>query len=100
MIANIGLLAGLALLIYLALRGVNIVFASLLCSLVIVLTNQLPIAESFSQSYAFGPLGAFSFAGKFFILFICGSIFGRVMAESYAAASLANAMAQRLGAHR
>ena len=100
MIANIGLVAGLALLIYLALRGVNIVFASLLCSLVIVLTNQLPIAESFSQSYAFGPLGAFSFAGKFFILFICGSIFGRVMAESYAAASLANAMAQRLGAHR
>jgi H+/gluconate symporter-like permease len=100
LIANIGLIAGLALLIVLALRGVNIVFASLLCSLVVVLTNQLPIAESFSQSYAFGPLGAFSFAGKFFILFICGSIFGRVMAESYAAASLANAMATRLGAHR
>jgi H+/gluconate symporter-like permease len=100
LIANIGLIAGLALLIALALRGVNIVFSSLLCSLVIVISNQLPIAESFSQFYAFGPLGAFSFAGKFFILFICGSIFGRVMAESYAAASLANAMATRLGAHR
>ena len=100
MIANIGLIASLGLLIWLALRGVNIVFASLLCSLVIVVTNQLPVADSFMQSYAFGPLGAFSFAGKFFILFICGSIFGRVMAESYAAASLANAMATRLGAHR
>jgi H+/gluconate symporter-like permease len=100
LIANIGLLAALALLIMLALRGVNIVFASLVCSLVIVVTNQLPIAESFTQSYAFGPLGAFSFAGKFFILFICGSIFGRVMADSLAAASLANAMALRLGAHR
>ena len=49
MIANIGLLAALGLLIYLALRGVNIVFASLLCSLVIVITTQLPIAESFSD---------------------------------------------------
>jgi H+/gluconate symporter-like permease len=100
LIANIGLIASLGLLIWLALRGVNIVFASLLCSLVIVVTNQLPVADSFMQSYAFGPLGAFSFAGKFFILFICGSIFGRVMAESLAAASLANAMATRLGAHR
>ncbi|MEP5765163.1 MAG: GntP family permease [Halieaceae bacterium] len=100
MIANIGLLAALGLLIVLALRGVNIIFASLLGALLIVVTNQLPLAASFSDYYAFGPLGAFSFAGKFFILFVCGSIFGRVMGESYAAASLANALSLKLGAHR
>ena len=42
--AYVGLLGSLALLIWLALRGVNIVFASLLCSLLIILTNDLPLA--------------------------------------------------------
>ena len=39
--AYLGLLAGLALLIYLAMRGVNILFASLLCGLVVAATNGL-----------------------------------------------------------
>jgi H+/gluconate symporter-like permease len=96
----LGLLVGLALLIYLALRGVNILFASLLCGLVVALSNGLPVAEAFSQHYATGPLGTFSFAGKFFLLFIAGAVFGRVMGESKAASSLALALSDRLGADR
>jgi H+/gluconate symporter-like permease len=98
--AYLGLLAGLALLIFLALRGVNILFASLLCGLVVALTNGLPVHEALSQHYASGPLGTFSFAGRFFLLFIAGAIFGRVMGESKAATSIALAMVDRLGAHR
>lgn len=100
MIENLGLIASLALLIILALRGVNIIFASLLSTLLIVITNQLPIAQSFAEYYAFGPLGAFMFAGKFFLLFICGAMFGRVMGESGAASSIAQALTRSLGAHR
>ena len=96
----IGLLAGLALLIYLALRGVNILFASLLCSLVVAVTNGLPIADAFSKHYASGPLGTFSFAGRFFLLFIAGAVFGRVMGESKAATSVALALIQKLGNER
>lgn len=98
--AYIGLLAGLALLIFLALRGVNILFASLLCGLVVALTNGLPVHEAFSTHYASGPLGTFSFAGRFFLLFIAGAIFGRIMGESKAATSIALALVERLGAHR
>lgn len=96
----VGLLGSVGLLIWLALRGVNIIFASLLCSLVVILTNGLPIAEGISDYYSFGPLGAFTFAGKFFLLFAAGAVFGRVMGDSHAASSIALALVRRLGAHR
>lgn len=96
----IGLLAGLALLIWLALRGINVVFASLICALVVIVTNQLPLAEALSQHYALGPLGAFTFAGKFFLLFVTGAVFGRVMGESHAAASIAQGLISLLGKER
>ncbi|NMW32372.1 GntP family permease [Altererythrobacter sp. RZ02] len=100
MIGLLGLLAGLGLLIWLALRDVNIVFASVLCSLVVIATNALPLADSLSNSYAFGDLGAFTFAGRFFLLFAAGAIFGRLMGDSHAATSIAMALVRRLGAHR
>ena len=49
LIAYLGLLAGLGLLIWLALRGVNIIFASVLCSLVVIVTNGLPLAEGLGE---------------------------------------------------
>ena len=85
----LGLLGSVALLIWLALRGINIVFASLLCSLLIILTNGLPVAEGLTDFYAFGSLGAFTFAGKFFLLFVAGAVFGRIMGDSHAASSIA-----------
>lgn len=96
----IGLLASVALLIWLALRGVDIVFSALLCSLLVIVTNGLPIAEGLTSYFSFGPLGAFTFAGKFLLLFVAGAVFGRVMGDSHAAASIALALVKRLGAHR
>jgi H+/gluconate symporter-like permease len=96
----LGLLGSVALLIWLALRGVNIIFASLLCSLLIILSNDLPLADGLTDFYSFGALGAFTFAGKFFLLFAAGAIFGRVMGDSHAASSIALALVRKLGAHR
>jgi len=96
----IGLIGSVALLIWLALRGINIVFAALLCSVVVIATNQLPVAAGLTEYFSFGPLGAFTFAGRFFLLFAAGAMFGRVMGESHAAASIALALVERLGAHR
>ena len=95
-----GLIGSVVLLIWLALRGVNIIFAALLCSLLVILSNGLPLAEGLTDYFSFGPLGAFTFAGKFFLLFASGAIFGRVMGESHAAASIALALVNKLGAHR
>ena len=99
-VAYLGLLAGLVLLIWLALRGVNIIFASVLCSAVVILTNGLPLAEGLGEYYAFGKLGAFTFAGRFFLLFAAGAVFGRIMGDSNAAASIALALVRAWGAHR
>ncbi len=96
----IGLLGSVVLLIWLALRGVNIILSAVICSLLVILTNDLPLADGLTQYFSFGPLGAFTFAGKFFLLFAAGAIFGRVMGESHAASSMALAMVRKLGAHR
>lgn len=100
MLANIGLLLGLSLLIVLALRGMNILVAALLASIVVALTNELSLPRALLEHFPSGPLGAFSFAGRFFILFLCGAVFGRMMAASDAARSIALAITRGLGASR
>ncbi|HBX57975.1 GntP family permease [Pseudomonas sp. UBA2684] len=100
MLGNMGLLAGLALLIFMALRGVNIFIAALLCAAVVALTNGLQLPVALLEYFPFGPLGAFTFAGKFFVLFLCGAIFGKVMAASQAASSIAQAITRSLGTSR
>ncbi|MDA7086623.1 GntP family permease [Pseudomonas sp. SA3-5] len=100
MLGNAGLLVGLALLIFMALRGVNIFIAALLCALVVALSNGLLVPKALLEYFPFGPLGAFTFAGKFFVLFLCGAIFGKVMAASQAASSIAQAITRSLGISR
>ncbi|MDB9999177.1 GntP family permease [Porticoccaceae bacterium] len=95
-----GLLGSVALLIWLALRGVDIIFAALLCSVLVIVSNGLPLAQGLTEYFSFGPLGAFTFAGKFFLLFAAGAMFGRVMGDSHAAASIAMALVRVMGAHR
>lgn len=100
MLAYAGLLAALALLILLALRGANIILASLLATLVVVVSNGLDPVVAYTTTWTSGPLGAFSFAGRFFLLFVTGAAFGRAMADSHAATSIAVSLARTLGASR
>ncbi|QOC23452.1 GntP family permease [Wenzhouxiangella sp. AB-CW3] len=100
MIGNIGLLLGLAALIFMALRGINILVAALVASLIVAVTNQLGMAETLLEYFPAGPLGAFTFAGQFFILFLTGAIFGKMMSTSGAAASVARAVTNWLGVRR
>ncbi|WP_376691798.1 GntP family permease [Wenzhouxiangella sp. EGI_FJ10409] len=100
MIGNIGLLLGLAALIFMALRGINILVAALVASLIVALTNGLGLAPTLLEHFPTGPLGAFTFAGQFFVLFLTGAIFGKMMATSGAAASVAGAIVGWLGVKR
>lgn len=100
MIGTLGLLAALGLLIFMALRGINVILAALICALVVIVTNALPFAQTLSDNFVGGPLGFFSFAGRFFLLFAAGAMFGKIMGESHAATSIAMALANWLGAHR
>jgi len=99
-VQTLGLLVGLGLLIWLALKDVNIIFAAVLCALVVIVTNSLPFAESLTQTFLLSDLGAFTFAGRFFLLFAAGAVFGKIMGDSHAATSVAMALVRSLGAHR
>lgn len=89
MLGVIGVLAAIALVIYLAFRGWSIIPASLLCSLVVILTNGAEIWPSLSGSYADG----FKyFIGAFFLIFIFGALFGKIMGDS----GCANAVSYKL----
>ena len=100
MLANLGLLFSLALLIWLVLRGVNVILASLLAALTVAVSNGLPVADSLLQHYATGRSGAFTFAGQFFLIFFTGAIFGKVMAEGRATTSIALLFRDLLGRER
>jgi H+/gluconate symporter-like permease len=97
MLGNIGVLLGLAALIVMALRGVNVFVASLLSAAIVALTNQQSLAEALAGSYIQSMMG---FAGMFFLLFLAGAVFGRVMGETKAAASIAQALSDALGPER
>lgn len=119
--AAVGVLVGLAVLVVLALRGVNVLVAALIAALVVAFTNQQPLIQAFTQWQGVGgvvsALGAsqesivkalnegfvgsmMGFAGRFLLVFLLGAIFGRIMGESKAAASVALAVSRRLGANR
>jgi hypothetical protein len=57
-IGYLGLVGSVALLIWMALRGVDIMFAAILSALVVIITNVMPLADSLLTGFAAGPLGA------------------------------------------
>lgn len=97
MLGVIGVLVAIALVIYLAFRGWSIIPASLLCSLVVILTNGAEIWPSLSGSYA---EGFKYFIGAFFLIFIFGSLFGKVMGDSGCANSISYKLLNVFGAKR
>jgi H+/gluconate symporter-like permease len=96
----LGIILAVVLFIYLAMRGVSIFLVALICTLVVIFTNNMPLDRSLQEYFPFGPLGAFTFAGNFFLLFMAGAMFGRVIGDSGAASSIALALVKKLGANR
>ncbi len=97
MLGNIGVIAAVLLLIVFALRGVNVIIASLLCAALVALTNGKALASSLSEDYS---TALVSFVGHFFLLFVSGAVFGRVMAESRAALSVSSRLGAMFGPER
>ncbi len=88
-------LLSLALLMYLAFRGVTLlILAPLLPLLAAALTGALPLLATFTQIFMQNT-GDFIIA--FFPLFFLGAIFGKLMEDSGAARSIAQGVIVRLG---
>ena len=102
MISAIGLVAGLALLVVLTIRGVNIVIAAMVSASLVALTAGVavmpPLAEAGAPDLATAYMGGFtSFFADWFPMFLLGAIFGELMARTGAADSVAVAITDAFG---
>jgi H+/gluconate symporter-like permease len=95
----IGIVLSLALLMYLAYRGINVLFLAPICATVAVLSSGLeaPVLGTYTQVFMI-ELG--KYLAKFFPLFMLGAIFGKLMDDSGSARVIAETIAARVGADR
>ena len=93
----VGIVLALALLIWLAYRGVSVLVLGPLCALLAVLLAGAPVLASYTQVFM-PALGRFIVA--FFPLFLLGAVFGKLMEDSGSARSIAQWLVGRLGSQR
>jgi H+/gluconate symporter-like permease len=95
MIGVLGILLSLALLMYLAYRGVNVLLAApILALLATVIGGETRLLAVLTQIYM-RSLGGF--VTGYFALFMLGAILGRLMADSGSASAIARWIVGRLG---
>ncbi|MCW1000382.1 GntP family permease, partial [Streptococcus anginosus] len=83
--------------IYLSVRGLNIVIAAPLATLIVILTNQMDIFGSLigdAPSYMTGLAG---FLIKNFAIFLLGAVLAQYMEKSNATVSIANWVLAKVG---
>jgi H+/gluconate symporter-like permease len=96
-----GLILGLALLIALTMRGASLFIAAPFCALIVAAAGSLPLLPALSPDGKGDLLtlymGGFSgFIAKWFAMFLLGSIFGKLMEDAGAAASVAHWIVRRV----
>ncbi|HHV65805.1 MAG TPA: GntP family permease [Peptococcaceae bacterium] len=89
-VAPLGVLIALVLIIFLAMKGFNILVIGPLCSLIVILTNQMDVFGALFTGPSSYMAGTANFIASYFIIFLLGSILGKYMEESGAARAIAN----------
>lgn len=93
-----GIFLSLALLMYLAYRGINVlILAPILALLAVLMNGGLPVMATYTQVFM-QALGGYVIL--YFPLFLLGAIFGKIMADSGCARVIAEKIVERVGAHR
>ncbi|WP_078379912.1 GntP family permease [Sutcliffiella halmapala] len=93
----IGLIVGLGLLMYLTIKGINIIIAAVLCSTIVAVTGGHNLLEALTSYYMTGFTGFFA---SWFLTFLLGAIFGKVMEDTLAANAIADWVKRKFGAKR
>lgn len=86
MIGVIGILLGLTVMMYFAYKGYSIFFVAPISALIVALTNELALLDSYANVYMEGTAGFFK---TFFPIFLLGAIIGKIYADSGAGISIA-----------
>jgi len=99
MLSSIGLAFALVALIVLTLRGVNLFISAPLCAVVVALSSGIPLFQISDQaSLVSGYMSGFAgFVQAWFLMFLLGSLFGKLMEDSGAADAVARYIVNKLG---
>lgn len=102
MLSFIGLLGGLALLIVLTMKGVDLLISAPLAALFVALLSGLPLLPDQDTAEAVSYVshymdGFTSFLSSWFFMFLLGAIFGKLMQDSGAAESIAQWIVRHIG---
>jgi H+/gluconate symporter-like permease len=96
-IGLLGILVGLALLVYLAYRGWSVLLLAPAAALVAAAFGREPLLASWTQIFMGS---AARFLAQFFPLFLLGAVFGKLMDDSGSVKAVADWMTTRLGERR
>ena len=97
MLSIFGLLGGLALLIFLTIRGMNLFIAAPLCAVFVALCNGIAVFTGEANFVTMYMSGFTSFIGAWFFMFLLGALFGKFMEDTGAADALAQWIVTKLG---
>lgn len=92
-----GMVASLALLIWLAYRGWSVLLLAPLAAMLAALISGEPVLAHWTQTFM---SSAARFLAQFFPLFLLGALFGKLMEDSGSVDAIAQFMTERLGPRR
>lgn len=93
----IGILLALALMMICSMFGISIIFVAPICAILAAVTGGADLFTAYTDTYM---SGVATYVSNYFPLFLLGAIFGELMKNSGAAASLARFVMRKLGAKR
>ncbi|MDQ0247784.1 H+/gluconate symporter-like permease [Bacillus fengqiuensis] len=102
MISMIGLIGGLVLLTVLTMRGMNLLIVAPLSALFVAVLNGLPLfpqlAAEGEANFLTNYMGGFAgFITSWYLMFLIGAIFGKLMEDSGAADSVSKWIVEKIG---
>ncbi len=97
MLSFLGLIVGLGILIYMTMKGINIIISAVLASVIVGLTGGLNLIEALTENYMGGFTGFFK---SWFLIFLLGAIFGKVMEDTKGAKAIAYWVENKFGVKR
>ena len=90
----IGIVLSLAFIVVLALRGWHIIIIAPLAVVIVSIFSDMNIMQTMTGPYM---KGFVNYAGRFYLIFLAGSVFGKFMEDGQAARSIANGILRVTG---
>lgn len=97
MLSGIGLIIAVALLIFMIIKGVDMITASVITAAIILVTSGLNFWEGLLTTFS---EGAGSFCTQWFLILALGGIFGELVNQTGLATKIAKSLSNALGAKR